>query len=124
MRRGVRVQRHGHLPGLARLQLDLRPTRQPSGRLARAGGQSEVDLGDLGTRPCTSIRDREAHLYGRDVVDCLRFYLQLRIREARVGEPVAERKERFDPQLVIASVTDSEAFVKVGDVLCPGVLLW
>ena len=51
MRCGVRVQRHAHIPGLARLQLDLRPAHQPPGRFTRACRQAEIDLGDLGT--CT-----------------------------------------------------------------------
>src|SRR5436309_11299963 len=109
MRCGVRVQRHVDLPGLARLQLDLFPAYQPFGRLARACRQAEVDLRDLGARTCTAIRELEAHLYGPGSAGRLRYHLELRVREAGVREPVAEREEWLDPQLVVAPVADSEA---------------
>ncbi len=44
------------------------------------------------------------------------------VGEARVGEPVAEREERLDSELVIAAVADTEAFTEMGDARCPGVL--
>src|SRR5207245_4942911 len=44
------------------------------------------------------------------------------VGEARVGEPVPEREERLDSELVVAAVADAEALAEAGDFLCPGVL--
>ncbi len=115
MRRSLRVQCYGNLPGLTRRQLDLRPAHQPLGRLADALGQAEIDLCNLGTRVSTSIGDRETHLYGSAVLGRLGYHVEPVIGEARVGEPVAEREERLDPELVVAPVTDSESLTEVSD---------
>src|SRR6266487_2798772 len=114
-RRGIRVQGHSDLLGLARLQLDLCPAHQSLRRLARAGRQSEVHLRNLGTHTSTGIGDREAHLYVPGAIGRLGFHLELGIGEAGVGESVAEREERLDPELVVAPVTNTEALAVVGD---------
>ena len=125
MRRGLRVQRYSDLPCLARLQLDLRPAHQSPGRLAGAGGQAKVDLCNLGTRTCTSIREREVHLYGPCAVSRLGFHMEPVIGKARVGESIPEREERLNPELVVAPVADSESLTEVSDeVVSASILLW
>src|SRR5713226_6258379 len=123
-RRGVRIQHYAHLPRLAGPHLNLRPSHQPFGRLTRIYRQAEVDLRDLGTRPRTSIRNREAHSYGPGAIGRLGFHAKLGIREARVGKPVAEWEKRLDAELVVASVANAQTLAIVSDELYPGVLLW
>ncbi len=123
MRRGLGVQRYSDLPGLARLQLDLRPAHQSPWRLAGAGGQAKVDLCNLGTHTSASIGDFETHPYGSGVLGRLGFHMELVIGKARVGESMPEREERLDPELVVAPVADSETLAVVGDeVVSPGIL--
>src|SRR5437588_8393548 len=115
MHRGVRVQGYSDLLGLARLQLDLCPAHQSPGRLACAGWQPQVDLRDLGSDPRSGIADGETHLDEPGAVGGLGFHLELGVGEAGVGESVAEREERLDPELVVAPVTDTETLAVVGD---------
>src|SRR6266699_4680035 len=112
MKRNVETRRMGEKS----LAYSAQWTRRVSvRRLARAGRQSEVHLRNLGTHTSTGIGDREAHLYVPGAIGRLGFHLELGIGEAGVGESVAEREERLDPELVVAPVTNTEALAVVGD---------
>src|SRR5260370_12056776 len=115
MRCGVRVQGYSNLLGLAWCQLDFRPAYKPFERLARACRQSEVQLRNLCTHTSTGIRDREAHLHVPGAIGGLGFHLELSVGEAGVGEPVAERGERLDPELGVAPVAGIAALASGGD---------
>src|SRR6266567_7751429 len=95
-RRSVRVQHDAHFPGFAWLQFYSYPAYQPFRRLARTDRQAKIDLRDLSTRPFTDILDFKAHTYRPGAIGGFRFNLELRIREGRVGKPVAKRKEWLD----------------------------
>ena len=59
---------------------------------------------------------------GPGAVGCLRFDPELGIGKTGIGESVAEREERLDPELVVASIADSGTLGKVGYECVRGVL--
>src|SRR5260370_18141226 len=97
------------------LYLSPGQTPEPLRRLARVCRQSEVDLCDLGTSTRTGIRDCKAHPQCSRSATRLGLHLEPGVHEAGIGEPVSEREERLDAELVVAPVADTEALAVAGN---------